>query len=72
MSTPQESTRVLTVYYTCQNGALRPLIRLQGKWLQELGFLTGAKIEVQGSKGSLLIRSVAAAGQLPGRPGGGR
>nr|WP_092075113.1 SymE family type I addiction module toxin [Dendrosporobacter quercicolus]NSL49642.1 type I addiction module toxin, SymE family [Dendrosporobacter quercicolus DSM 1736]SDN33608.1 toxic protein SymE [Dendrosporobacter quercicolus] len=52
-----KSTRILTVYYTYQNGATRPLIRLQGKWLQELGFLPGAKIEVQENKGSLFIKA---------------
>lgn len=58
MSIPEESTRILTVYYIYQSGQNRPLIRLQGKWLQELGFQTGAKIEVRESSGCLLIKAV--------------
>ncbi len=51
-------TRVLTVAYTHQNGMERPFIRLQGKWLQELGFLPGAKIEVKETKEGLLIKAL--------------
>jgi toxic protein SymE len=58
MSSKKESSRVLTVYYTYQNGKARPLIQLQGKWLQDLGFQTGDKIEVEGNNGSLLIKAV--------------
>ena len=70
MSTLQKSTRILTVYYTRQNGATWPLIRLQGKWLQELGFLLGAKIEVKENEGSLFIKARPLPEPCP--PGNGR
>nr|WP_092074372.1 SymE family type I addiction module toxin [Dendrosporobacter quercicolus]NSL49933.1 type I addiction module toxin, SymE family [Dendrosporobacter quercicolus DSM 1736]SDM92376.1 toxic protein SymE [Dendrosporobacter quercicolus] len=65
-----KSTRILTIYYTYQNGATRPLIRLQGKWLQELGFLPGAKIEVKENEGSLFIKTCPLPSPCP--PGNGR
>ncbi|TCL35110.1 type I toxin-antitoxin system toxin SymE [Anaerospora hongkongensis] len=59
MSSEGESSRILTVYYTyLNNGKDRwPLIRLQGKWLQDLGFSSGAKIEVTESNGGLFIKA---------------
>ncbi|HEY3425263.1 MAG TPA: SymE family type I addiction module toxin [Negativicutes bacterium] len=36
----------------------RPLIRLQGKWLQDLGFQSEDKIAVEENNGSLLIKAV--------------
>jgi toxic protein SymE len=59
LSGERESSRILTVYYTYLNqGKDRwPLIRLQGKWLQDLGFLSGAKIEVTESNGGLFIKA---------------
>jgi len=36
-----------------------PLVRLRGKWLQELGFEPGDKIEVAAKKGVLLIRVIS-------------
>lgn len=36
----------------------RPLIRLQGKWLQDLGFQSGDKIAVEENNSSLLINAV--------------
>ncbi|AFM00143.1 MULTISPECIES: SymE family type I addiction module toxin [Desulfitobacterium] len=51
-------TRILTVAYTHQNGVERPFIRLRGKWLQELGFLPGAKIEVRETKDGLVIKAL--------------
>lgn len=65
-----KSTRILTVYYTRQNDATWPLIRLQGRWLRELGFLPGAKIEVQENKGSLFIKTCPLPEPCP--PGNGR
>ncbi|WP_371381802.1 SymE family type I addiction module toxin [Sporomusa aerivorans] len=52
--------RILTVYYTHLNhGKDRwPLIRLQGKWLQDLGFLSGAKIAIEEHDGALLIKAL--------------
>ena len=47
--------RILTVNYTDQNGINRPMIRLQGRWLEGLGFLPGVKIEVQEIQNDLWI-----------------
>ena len=59
LSGERESSRILTVYYTYLNQGKdrRPLIRLQGKWLQDLGFLSGEKIEVTESNGGLFIKA---------------
>ncbi|MBP1765046.1 MAG: symE [Firmicutes bacterium] len=51
--------RILTVYYIYQNDKMVPLVRLRGKWLQELGFEPGDKIEVAAKKGVLLIRVIS-------------
>ncbi|MBP2654585.1 MAG: Toxin SymE, type toxin-antitoxin system [Firmicutes bacterium] len=51
-------TRILTVYYIYQNGKFMPFISLQGKWLQDLDFQRGDKIEVKGKSGRLFIRLV--------------
>ncbi len=67
-----KGTRVLTVAYTHQNGMERPFIRLQGKWLQDLGFLPGAKIEVKETKEGLLIKSLPLPEPEPARAGGKR
>jgi toxic protein SymE len=49
----------LTVYYTYLNGKYRrPLIRLQGKWLQDLGFQSSNKIAIEEHSGALLIKAV--------------
>jgi toxic protein SymE len=58
MSTVKLGKRILTVYYTHLNGKNMPLIRLQGKWLQDLGFKTGSKIDVEETNGLLFIRVV--------------
>ena len=59
MSSERETSRILTVYYTYLNGKdRRPLIRLQGKWLQELGFQSGDKVVIEEHRGALLIKAV--------------
>lgn len=59
MSSERENSRILTVYYTYLNGKDRlSLIRLQGKWLQELGFQSGDKIAIEEHSGALLIKAV--------------
>jgi toxic protein SymE len=58
MSEKTRMNRILTVYYMYQNNKQVPLIRLQGKWLQELGFELGGKIEVAARNEVLLIRIV--------------
>lgn len=51
--------RTLTVYDTYANNKQVPLIRLQGKWLQKLGFTIGGKIVVEEKeKGTLLITAL--------------
>lgn len=52
--------KTLTIYYHyTPSGKEVPLIRLQGKWLQELGFLIGRKITVKESQGRLVLTLVA-------------
>lgn len=59
MSGESENSRILTVYYTYLNGKKRlPLIRLQGQWLQDLGFQSGDKIAIEGHSRALLIKTV--------------
>ena len=59
MSSGRENSRILTVYYTYLNGKdRRPLIRLQGKWLQDLGFQSGDKVVIEEHGGALLIKAV--------------
>lgn len=60
MSGEKENSRILTVYYTYLNGKNRlPLIRLQGKWLQDLGFQSGDKIVIEEHNRALVIKAVA-------------
>jgi len=60
LSGEKENSRILTVYYTYLNGKTRlPLIRLQGKWLQDLGFQSGDKIAIEEHNGALVIKAVA-------------
>lgn len=60
MSGERENSRILTVYYTYLNDGKdrRPLIRLQGKWLQDLGFQSGDKVVIEEHSGALLIKAV--------------
>lgn len=60
-STNSDSPRVLTVYYAYLGAAgnsRQPLIRLQGKWLHDLGFQIGVKIAIEEREGALIIRQL--------------
>ena len=50
--------RLLAISYIFQNKENVPLIRLQGRWLQELGFTIGNKVEIEVQNGMLLIKPV--------------
>lgn len=56
------SSRIITVYgttpYANVNGMLVevPSIRIQGKWVEGLGFGIGSKIEVCEGKGEITIK----------------
>jgi len=54
----EKNKRTLTVYYNYQKNHDVPLIRLQGKWLENLGFYVGNQVEVEEEKGLLLIRAI--------------
>jgi len=58
MSEETRVNRMLTVYYHYQNNKQVPIIRLQGKWLRQLGFEPGDKITVVTRKGLLLVRLI--------------
>lgn len=54
-------SRVLTItelYATPSSKKPVPLIRIQGKWLGELGFRIGDRVEVYGEKESVTIKLV--------------
>lgn len=58
-----KNSRTLKVYETYQSRdwnkhVSRPEIRLQGKWLQELGFDIGQPIQVQSHQNKLVITLV--------------
>ena len=50
--------RLITVYSTYINNSQIPQIRIQGKWLEKLGFREGKKILVQEKYGELTIKLV--------------
>ncbi|MFC5702777.1 SymE family type I addiction module toxin [Cohnella faecalis] len=50
--------RVLTVSSAFINNQLIPQIRIQGKWLNDLGFSIGYKVVVEEIQGQLIIRVV--------------
>ena len=47
--------RKLTVGYVPGDGKHYPMIRLQGKWLEELGFKVGDRVVVMADKGKIVI-----------------
>ncbi len=49
---------ILTVSYIQINYKETPFIRLQGKWLGDVGFRIGDKIEIQEKPEELVIRDV--------------
>lgn len=51
--------RVLRVYYTYIKDHEVPLIRLEGRWLYDLGFTTDSHIQVEGKTGELMIKTRA-------------
>ncbi|ARE86378.1 SymE family type I addiction module toxin [Clostridium formicaceticum] len=55
--------RLLTVFSVTANDSEVPQIRLQGKWLEKLGFRYGKKIIVEEKAGQLLIKLVAIEGE---------
>lgn len=52
--------RILSVYYSYTGDKEVPQIRLQGKWLKELGFEIEKKIVVLAKNGVLVIRIASA------------
>jgi len=56
MSNDNLEKRILPVCTIHQDGKYWPFIRLQGRWLQRLGFAGDSMIEVEYSPGLLLIR----------------
>lgn len=47
--------RELTVYYIYVGENCYPMIRLQGRWLEMLGFKIGKKVVVEESRSKLII-----------------
>ena len=47
--------RKLTVSYTPGDGKHYPMIRLQGKWLEEMGFEVGDRVVVMADEGRIVI-----------------
>lgn len=55
----KKKVRNLKVYDICNaNYEKVPMLRLQGKWLRELGFGAGAAINVECNNGKLIISVV--------------
>ena len=50
--------RLLTVYSTYTSSTEIPQIRIQGKWLEKLGFHVGKKFIIEEKYGQLVIRLV--------------
>lgn len=62
------NSRILTISYLYQSTNDRnpvPTIRLQGRWLEELGFCIGYKVTVQGSHNELVIKLSALEKESP-------
>ncbi|WP_027086815.1 SymE family type I addiction module toxin [Cohnella panacarvi] len=51
----EKKKRVLTVSSAFINNQLIPQIRIQGKWLNGLGFSVGYRVEVEEMQGELRI-----------------
>ena len=47
--------RKLTVGYVPGDGKHYPMIRLQGKWLEEMGFKVGDRVVVVADEGRIVI-----------------
>lgn len=51
----EKKKRVLTISGAFINNQLIPQIRIQGKWLNDLGFCIRCKVEVEEKQGELKI-----------------
>ncbi|HWQ72622.1 MAG TPA: SymE family type I addiction module toxin [Desulfitobacteriaceae bacterium] len=51
--------RLLTIASVFSNNSEIPQIRIQGKWLEKLGFRQGKKFSVEERQGQLIIRLVS-------------
>lgn len=51
----ERGERMLTVTTTMHGDELRPMIRLRGRWLAELGFTADARIAVSEEQGRLVL-----------------
>lgn len=52
------NNRVLSISYVSANNNEVPSIRLQGKWLEKLGFKHGNKVFVEEAKGEIILRLI--------------
>ena len=52
------SSRMLTVSGFYPNSSLKPVpaVRVQGKWLENIGFCVGCKVEIYESNGEITIK----------------
>ena len=52
------SSRMLTVSGFYPNSSLKPVpaVRVQGKWLENIGFCVGCKVEIYESTGEITIK----------------
>jgi hypothetical protein len=52
------NSRMLTVSGVYPNSGLNPVpaVRVQGKWLENIGFCVGCKVEIQESAGEIIIK----------------
>ncbi len=55
MNEKQKSNRRKKVYLTYQGNNPSPQIRLEGKWLEQLGFTAGSFVSIQCEEGRLVI-----------------
>ncbi len=51
----EQGERMLTVSTTMHGDELRPMIRLRGRWLEQLGFTAEARIAVSEEQGRLVL-----------------
>lgn len=49
-------TKKIKVAYSNRMDAVHPMIRMEGKWLEELGFSIGTRLMVEYGEGSIRIR----------------
>jgi hypothetical protein len=61
----KKSYRILPVNFLYQNGQPVPVIKLQGKWLQKLGFRPGDTLLVERQPGMLVIRHLLIVQNFP-------